>query len=120
MRKAYALAKEQTAPVEESPVHESGKKPHALNFLLPIVLVTVVTILTREILYGTLLCLVFCALLYLPQKLLTPGQFLDTVMSGFKKYDWGPRHCHLRLHVAGHQQSAGHARVCHWALPRQL
>lgn len=84
MRKAYALAKEQTAPVEESPVHESGKKPHALNFLLPIVLVTVVTILTREILYGTLLCLVFCALLYLPQKLLTPGQFLDTAMSGFK------------------------------------
>ena len=43
-----------------------------------------ITILTREILYGTLLCLVFCALLYLPQKLLTPGQFLDTAMSGFK------------------------------------
>ena len=35
MRKAYALAKEQTAPVEESPVHESGKKPPRAQFSPP-------------------------------------------------------------------------------------
>lgn len=84
MRKAYALAQVKERPVEEAPQQASGKKPHALNFLLPLILVTAVTIATREILYGTLLCLVFCAVLYLPQKLLTPGEYLDTAMSGFK------------------------------------
>lgn len=84
MRKAYTLARAQEAHVEEAPQQEGGKKPHALNFLLPLVLVTAVTIATREILYGILLCLVFCAVLYLPQKLLTPGAYLDTAMTGFK------------------------------------
>lgn len=114
MRKAYALAKEQTAPVEESPVHKSGKKPHALNFLLPIVLVTVVTILTREILYGTLLCLVFCALLYLPQKLLTPGQFLDTVMSGFKSMIGVLAIVTCAFMLRDINSLLGMPRVCHW------
>jgi Na+/H+ antiporter NhaC len=49
-----------------------------------VALITVLTLLTGEILYGTLACLVFCALLYLPHRKLTPGQYLDKILSGFK------------------------------------
>ena len=49
-----------------------------------LVLVTAITIATGEILYGALACLVFCAVLYLPQRKMTPGQFLDKVRSGFQ------------------------------------
>ncbi len=61
MKKAYALARERELP-EEEPEQTSRKKPNALNFLLPVILVTAITIATGEILYGTLVCLVFCAL----------------------------------------------------------
>ena len=54
------------------------------NFLLPVILITAITIATGEILYGTLACLVFCAVLYLPQKLMKPGVYLVHVVSGFK------------------------------------
>lgn len=54
------------------------------NFLLPVILITAITIATGEILYGTLACLVFCAVLYLPQKLMKPGAYLDHIISGFK------------------------------------
>lgn len=47
-------------------------------------MVTAITIATGEILYGTLACLIFCAVLYLPQRLMGPGAYLDTVLSGFK------------------------------------
>ncbi len=83
MKKAYALAR-QGELAEEEPEETSGKKTNALNFLLPVILVTAITIATGEILYGTLVCLVFCALLYLPQRLMGPGKYLDTVLSGFK------------------------------------
>lgn len=83
MKAAYARARagESLPPVPEE---ENGRKPNALNFLLPVALVTALTIATGEILYGTLACLVFCALLYLPQRLMTPGKYLDTVVAGFK------------------------------------
>ena len=67
----------------DSTEHEQ-KNARAANFLLPVMLVTAITIATGEILYGTLACLVFCAVLYLPQRKMTPGQFLDKVRSGFQ------------------------------------
>ena len=67
----------------DSTEHEQ-KNARAANFLLPVVLVTAITIATGEILYGALACLVFCAVLYLPQRKMTPGQFLDKVRSGFQ------------------------------------
>lgn len=63
---------------------QEEKKGRILNFLLPVALITAITLATGEILYGTLTCLVFCAILYLPQKLMKPGEYLDTVLSGFK------------------------------------
>lgn len=83
MKKAYALAQGEEPPEEEGEKAE-GRKPNALNFLLPVILVTAITIATGEILYGTLTCLVFCAVLYLPQRLMGPGKYLDTVLAGFK------------------------------------
>ena len=83
MRNAYTLAQQREVPVEQTE-ESSGKKPKARNFLLPVILVTGITIATGEILYGTLASLVFCALLYLPQRLMSPGKYLDTILTGFK------------------------------------
>ena len=70
---------------EEEENDIDGPKPSSpLNFLLPVALITAITIVTGEILYGTLACLVFCAVLYLPQKLMGPGEYLDAVIAGFK------------------------------------
>lgn len=83
MKKAYALARnsDNATDILEQQEEEKG---NALNFLVPVILVTAITIATGEILYGTLICLVFCAILYLPQKLMTLNQYLDNVISGFK------------------------------------
>ena len=85
MKDAYRKlrSREAESKPEESPV-PSAKLRDSLNFILPVALITAITIATGEILYGTLACLVFCAILYLPQKLMKPGQYLDTVLSGFK------------------------------------
>ena len=72
------------APQEAEEEKQEGRKPNALNFLLPVILITAITIATGEILYGTLAALVFCALLYLPQRLMGPGAYLDTILVGFK------------------------------------
>ena len=86
MKQADRMAKETPPPSEKERNHvqESGKTPRVLNFLAPVLLVTAVTIATGEILYGTFLCLVFCAILYLPQRLMSAGKYLDTVLAGFK------------------------------------
>lgn len=85
MKRAYQEAQtrliSESSQEAEEPTEQRG---NALNFLLPVILVTAITLVTGEILYGTLACLVFCALLYLPQKLMKPGAYLDTVLSGFK------------------------------------
>lgn len=83
MKKAYALAQTSDSP-GDIPEPQEEKKGNALNFLAPVILITAITIATGEILYGTLLALVFCAILYLPQKLMTLNQYLDSVISGFK------------------------------------
>lgn len=85
MKAAYVRERSAASP-EEGPGEEAAeaKISGIWNFLLPVILVTIVTIATGEILYGTLLCLVFCAVLYLPQKLMKPGAYLDTVVFGFK------------------------------------
>ena len=83
MKKAYALA-QSSASATDMLEQQEEKKGNALNFLIPVILVTAITIATGEILYSTLICLVFCAILYLPQKLMTLNQYLDNVISGFK------------------------------------
>jgi Na+/H+ antiporter NhaC len=76
---------EEGAIVEEKEAIEAGmKKGRAVNFLIPMVLLAVITIITAEILYGVLASLLCCAVMYFPQKLMNGKQFLDAMMSGFK------------------------------------
>ncbi|HIR92128.1 MAG TPA: hypothetical protein IAB98_01735 [Candidatus Egerieimonas intestinavium] len=67
-----------------APCHPAGKgeKAAALNFLLPIALITLLTIVTHDILYGLFACLLLCAVLYLPQRKLSPRQYLDLLLAG--------------------------------------
>jgi len=85
MKQAYTHLRHkdtQRESVEEGEQQQTSSS--ALNFVLPVALVTAITIITGEILYGTLACLVFCAILYLPQKLMRPEEYLDTILLGFK------------------------------------
>lgn len=85
MRVAYRRVRETPlAEIAEAESENAPKKSNALNFIIPVVLITAITIATGEILYGTLFCLVFCAVLYLPQRLMKPGKYLDCVVAGFK------------------------------------
>lgn len=85
MKKAYQdLRDGKEAETAVSAEAAESKRSNALNFILPVALITAITIVSGEILYGTLVCLVFCALLYLPQRLMRPGEYLDTILSGFK------------------------------------
>ena len=85
MKDAYRKLRNQNPePVPQDSGETPSNMRNALNFVIPVALITAITIATGEILYGTLTCLIFCAILYLPQKLMKPGQYLDTVLSGFK------------------------------------
>ena len=84
MKKAYRDARNTERESGENMAEAAQKPSNPLNFIVPVALVTAITIVTGEILYGTLACLVFCAVLYLPQKLMGPGEYLDTVIAGFK------------------------------------
>ena len=84
MKQAYAKLRSGEAAEAVAETDGEIKRSSALNFILPVALITAITIATGEILYGTLACLVFCAVLYLPQRLMSPGQYLDAILSGFK------------------------------------
>lgn len=86
MKQAYLrvrTAEARNSDVGQTPEPER-KRANPLNLLLPVVFIIAVTVATGEILYGTFAGLIFCAVLYLPQRLMTPGQYLDTILSGFK------------------------------------
>lgn len=84
MKAAYLREREARQVEDREEAQQEAKLSGIWNFLLPVILITAITIATGEILYGTLACLVFCAVLYLPQKLMKPGEYLDHVVTGFK------------------------------------
>lgn len=63
----------------------SDKKPKAINFWLPMLILAVVTIITSEMLYGVSAGIISAAILYAPQKILKPKDFLDTGIKGFEE-----------------------------------
>lgn len=71
---------EREAAAEE----EQGKAGKAYNFLVPLVVLAVVTTITKEMLYGIFACFVVCALMYFPQRLLSFADFCNSMVSGFK------------------------------------
>lgn len=73
---------EREAAAEED--EAEGKPIRAINFLIPLAVLVVITIFTKEMLYGIFGCFVVCAVMYFPQKLLTMEEFFDSMISGFK------------------------------------
>lgn len=73
-------AERESAAEEET----AGAKGKAINFLVPLLVLAVITTITREILYGIFACFIVCAAMYFPQKLIKPGEFLNCIVSGFK------------------------------------
>ena len=59
-------------------------KSHALNFIIPMLVLIGVTIYKEDILYGVIMGVVTCAVIYLPQKLMTTNEFFDVSLEGFK------------------------------------
>ncbi len=62
----------------------SGKKPNALNFIVPMIVLAVVTIITEDMLQGVILGIVSCGVLYFPQRLMNFSEFCDSSIDGFK------------------------------------
>lgn len=85
MKAAYRRIQAQgPRPLDQTQEEPSGANANPWNLFLPILVMTVLTLAVGDALYGVFGCILFCALLYLPQKLMTLGTFLETLMSGFK------------------------------------
>ena len=62
-----------------------GKKARAINFIIPMVVLAVVTVWTADLLYGVLSGIIIAAILFLPQKLMKPTEFFDAGVKGFEE-----------------------------------
>ena len=79
------LSPESKAALVELPEEEKsmeGKKLRAINFLAPIILVAIVTVVTEDMVVGLFLSIILCLIMYLPQKLMTFNQFISSIMRG--------------------------------------
>ena len=68
----------------EAPAEFAAKGSSAWNFVIPIVVLAVITIITQEILYGIIIGLAVCAVMYFPQRLMNYSEFCVAMMDGFK------------------------------------
>lgn len=55
------------------------------NFLVPMVSLIVVTLITQDLLYGLIVGVVLCFVLYIPQKLMSPTSAFDAIFRGFEE-----------------------------------
>jgi Na+/H+ antiporter NhaC len=79
------LSPESKAALVELPEEEAaleGKKRRAINFLAPILLVAIITVVTEDMVVGLFAALVLCLIMYLPQKLMTFNQYINSIMRG--------------------------------------
>ena len=58
--------------------------PRVINFALPMLLLAGVTIYTEDMLVGVILAIVTCAVMFIPQKLMSLNAFFDHALEGFK------------------------------------
>ena len=65
---------------------EEEKKPTSVwNFLIPMVCLIAVTLITQELMYGLIVGIVLCYILYIPQKLIKFGEAFDAIFRGFEE-----------------------------------
>ncbi len=55
------------------------------NFLVPMVSLIIVTLVTSDLLYGLIVGVVLCFVLYIPQKLMSPTAAFDAIFRGFEE-----------------------------------
>ncbi|MDO4545629.1 MAG: Na+/H+ antiporter NhaC family protein [Bacillota bacterium] len=59
-----------------------GKKCRAINFIAPIILTALLTILTEDMVVALLFSIVLCFILYIPQRLMNVKEFCSNLMKG--------------------------------------
>lgn len=64
-------------------VEEDTEGGNVWHFLIPIIALVAVCIIWGEILYGVLVAIGICMVMYIPKKILSAEEFFDQVVSGF-------------------------------------
>jgi Na+/H+ antiporter NhaC len=72
------------ASVEEESQESFAKKPKAMNFIIPMLVLGVTVVITSDMLIGVIFGLVSCVLLCAPQRLMKAADFGDTAVKGFQ------------------------------------
>ena len=78
-------AAEVSAAQEEIDEGMEGKKHRAINFIIPMVVLAVVTVWSSDLLYGVLSGIIVAAIMFLPQKLMKGTEFFDSGIKGFEE-----------------------------------
>lgn len=65
--------------------HEEMETTSIWNFLIPMIALIAVTLFTKELLYGLIVGVVLCFILYIPQKLIKAGEAFDAIFRGFEE-----------------------------------
>ena len=92
MKKAVRRAEEtgQTFPdsmadkMKDEEIQEFKKTPNAWNFIIPMVLLVAATLYFEDMLYGVIVSIVTCLVMFIPQKVMTLTDMCDNIISGFK------------------------------------
>ncbi len=61
-----------------------GKKCRAINFILPVLLVAILTVVMEDLLIGLFAAIALCFVMYIPQKLMSVRDFFGHIMGGMK------------------------------------
>jgi len=63
---------------------EIKSMPHAWNFIVPMILLITGTIYFEDMLYGVIISIVTCIVMFLVQKVMPPKKICDHIINGFK------------------------------------
>lgn len=69
----------------ESEEAEEAPATSIWNFLVPMVSLIIVTLVTQDLLYGLIVGVVLCFILYIPQKLMSATAAFDAIFRGFEE-----------------------------------
>lgn len=84
MKKAYArMEKMPQVQIKESGNEVNSGKGTIWDFLIPILVLVIITLVNGEILIGLITALAVCLVLFLPRRLVSFGEFCDSFMKGF-------------------------------------
>ncbi len=75
-------AKAEHGELPDEELRFKDKKCSAWNFLVPIVLVAIITVMVDDLLVGIFAGLVACFVMYLPQRLMNVNKYFSTLLAG--------------------------------------